>query len=429
MSGRPRGDVHRTDGVCEAFISLCGSGAGLSRMREGPTDSSPWPAELLPLAEQHGLMGLLWASRGQCWPAAANPNGLPSVAKRSYLLQTASNLGVLAQLEEIANAFTTHGIRLVALKGAAALLWLYDDIGCRSMSDIDLLVEECSVPDTKRIMRGLGYREQGWYNSPEDELFCIRNSHLVPYVKASRRPVEVHATILAGRGRYETAMREVWAECVPLACGTARLWSLCPSHFLLHTAIHFMKHFSTGCFISLKQMVDMILLVSNHRGLIDWPTLWQTAERWGVTNDVTTVVATLNHHWGLDIPIPRSRATAISAHTLVYGPEQPMLHAAAGRYRGYVRRLVGTTKLPGMKARLRYYFRLVFPEPAALRYRYNLSEGAALAPYYLLRPLTLGGRFISGLAAAIWLQFSRSQRRHSGRSEDAAFQRQAQERV
>ncbi|MDP2996857.1 MAG: nucleotidyltransferase family protein [Bryobacterales bacterium] len=401
-------DAHLSGVLCEALISLCGSFGRVSAGSACTAGPSTWRDELWRLADEHDLTGLLWASQGQCRAAATNPDGLIGTLKRSYLLQIASNTWVLAQLEEIANAFTAHGVRLVALKGAAALLWLYDDIGCRSLSDIDLLVEERAVPEVRRIMEGLGYFQQGAYCSPEDEFLCIRGSHLLPYMRPGCLSVEIHGAILAGRGKDAQAVAESWASSVPVPCGHARLWRLCPAHFLLHAAAHFMKHLTVDGFAPLKGMADMILLLNKCGSEMDWPAFWRTADRWGIASEVATIMATLTRHWGLEIPVIPAHAVPIPARLLGRGREKRAQYAAAMIPRYYVQRLLRARELPGLFPRLRYLYRILFPLPSNLRYRYHLPDGAELTPYYLLHPLTIVGRFIRGLAAMIWMQFSRS---------------------
>jgi hypothetical protein len=336
------------------------------------------------------------------------PNGLIGALKRSYLLQIASNIRGLAQLEKIANAFTAHGVRLVALKGAAALLWLYDDIGCRSLGDIDLLVEERAVPEVRRIMEGLGYLQLGAYCSHEDELLCFREFHLLPYIRHGCLPVEIHGGILAGWGKDAQATAEIWASSVPVPCGHARLWRLCPAHFLIHAATHFMKHLTVDGIAPMKEMVDMILLLNKHGSGMDWPEFWRTADRWGVAREVATVMTTLSRHWGFEIPAIAADTVPIPARILVRGRERRAHWAAAVAPRHRVQRLLRARELPGLFPRLRYLCRLLFPRPSFLRHRYHLPDGAPLTLHYLLHPLTIVGRIIRGLAVMIWMRFHRS---------------------
>jgi hypothetical protein len=400
-------DAHLSGALCEPLISLCGSLGRVSAGSACTAGSSAWSDELWRMAGERGLEGLLWASQRHCRAGAANPNGLVGGLERTYLLQTASNTRVLAQLEKIANAFTAHGVRLVALKGAAALLWLYDDIGCRSLGDMDLLVEERSVPEVRRIMEGLGYLQQGAYCSPEDEFLCFRVS-LLPYMKPGCLPVEIHSAILARQGKDAHAVAEIWASSVPVPCGHARLWRLCPAHFLLHAAAHFMKHLTADGSASIKDMVDMILLLNKCGSAMDWPGFWRTADRWGVAREVATVMATLSRHWGFEIPAIAADTVPIPARILVWGREGRAHYAAAMMPRRYVQHLLRARELPGLFQRLRYFYRLLFPLPSNLRYRYDLPDGAALTPRYLLHPLIIVGRFIRGLAEMIWMRSSRS---------------------
>jgi hypothetical protein len=256
-------------------------------------------------------------------------------------------------------------------------------------------------------MEGLGYLQQGAYCSPEDEFLCFRGS-LLPYMKPGCLPVDIHSAILARQGTDAQAVAEILASSVPVSCGHATLWRLCPAHFLLHAATHFMKHLTADGFAPLKDMVDMILLLNKYGSGMDWPGFWRMADRWGVTREVATVMATLSRHWGFEIPAIAAGTIPIPARILVHGRERRAHYAAAMMPRRYVQRLLRAGELPGLFPRLRYLCRLLFPLPRSLRYRYHLPDGAALTPFYLLHPLIIVGRFIRDLATMIWMRFSRS---------------------
>jgi hypothetical protein len=169
-----------------------------------------------------------------------------------------------------------------------------------------------------------------------------------------------------------------------------------------------MKHLTADGFASMKDMVDMILLLNKYGSGMDWPGFWRTADRWGVAGEVATVMATLSRHWGFETPGIAAAAIPIPARIMVHGRESRAHYAAAMMSRRYVQRSLRAMELPGLFPRLRYLCRLLFPLPSNLRYRYHLPDGAALTPYYLLHPLIIVGRFIRGLAEMIRVRFSRS---------------------
>jgi|GEM_PF-1709007 len=389
--------VFRCDAALISLLSSLLPGAG--PVQYPALSDSAWN-DFHKLTVRHGLNGLLYREVRQ--GGAPIPADISASLRGCYLHRVAENMLVLKQLERIACAFTSRGVPLIALKGAAALLSLYDDVGCREISDIDLLVEEHALTEAKNIMEELGYLQQNPYSSIEDELLQFQNSHLPAYVRRDHFAIEIHGTILYGQGRREQSMREVWAQSTPLKCGNATLRCLAPSHFLLHGAVHLMKHIQSLSFgVKLKSFADMILLIRRFGPSINWNEFWATAAFWGITREVKLIVATLNYAWVLAIPSPAPSSCAVPTQILVYGPRTPAERRAASIIGGStLRRLIKrlmSAKRPISVSQALYFLRLIFRRPDDLRQQYQLTAASWLAPYYLLRIFAIVRRALGEL--------------------------------
>jgi len=396
-ASRPR------DEMSDALISLCGAFTSGSEWSV-PADLScgNWK-RLVDLAKRHGLTPLLYRSvsdLGDC----RIPTELCASLRKHYVVQIARNVRALQQLEEIAEALRDRGIRLIVLKGAAALLWLYKDIACRTMADLDLMVREESAAELDMTMKDLGYFREASNGPPEIALINMRQGYRYPFCKQGLLPADIHTNILDSRGPWESAVREMWAKARPDGPAGA-LCSLDPSHFLLYSGRHYMKHveLSHG---PLRSMVDMILAVRKWGGEIDWAELWRTAKRWRIGRDLGVVMATLNHYWDLRIPLIPPGATPLSARALVYGIPGAGDRLVAAFASACLDRLLGLTELPDTSSRLRYLRFWFFPPPENLRCFYGIPQGRAVAPYYVRHLVTLAGRLARGLLAWARLHLS-----------------------
>ncbi|MBI3912161.1 MAG: nucleotidyltransferase family protein [Armatimonadetes bacterium] len=379
------------DALCDALIALCGS----------LSPGAVWPGErlalcgswlrLTELARRHGLAPALCPS-GEL-PAAAIPADLLVSWKRRRQAQFAKSACAVNQLEEIAAAFAEAGTPFIALKGAAAILWLYEEIECREVGDLDLLVPPAAMESARQTMAGLGYATISASTSPEDERVQM---HLPSYEKPGCLPVQLHRRILAGRDRQGRVTRAVWEGTVTESLGSASVRRLSWPHFLLHTAAHFTVHLRADS-ASLKGMADMILAVRKWGDPINWGNFWRTAAQWGILRDVATAASTLNHHWGLSIPGVPPGARPLPAGVLVFGGEQ----VGSASLEHYWNRLAAAQELPGLSSRIRYVLRLLFPTPEHLRWRYHVPEGKTIAPYYFLYPFARVGRLAKDFAAVI----------------------------
>jgi hypothetical protein len=391
--------IPTSDAASELIVSLCGDLAlGGTRAAKKLAAFSQWE-RLIFLADNHGLGPALYAARSLYVPGAF-PAGLLAVWKEQYFTQAAKNAWTLNQLSEIAEAFAECGVRLIVLKGVAALLWLYEDIGCRQIRDLDLLVEETAIPEARAIMERLGYSCDVSFPSKESEWLNFHGTgHIGAYDKPGHLTVEIHVNILGMRGRSESAIPDVWTEAIGAELGGPGLKHLVPSHAILHTIVHFMKHLGGGMGW-LKDLVDVALAVRKYSGEIDWDTFWRTADRWGVSMEAGTVMAALNHHWDLGVHHVPSGAFLLPSRALAYGLADPEETATRRLLRYYRRRLAKAQGLPNRVSKIRYIVQLVFPSREYIRACYGVPAGKALATYYLRHPFILIGRFFNRLLAA-----------------------------
>ena len=142
-----------------------------------------------------------------------------------------------------------------------------------------------------------------------------------------------------------------------------------------------------------------------------WREVWETAERWGILKEVGDVCATLNAHWGVEIPGVPAEAEALELERLA-GPEEgygALSRAAVPA--AYLERVVRMRELPGWGARLRYLWRLIIPTSEGLRRRYGLPKSAFLLPWYGRYIVERAGRLMGGAGLRVWLAMGGRRRR------------------
>lgn len=328
-------------------------------------------------AARHGLLGIV--HRG----GLGLSDDLRRTARRAYEEQAATALLARLQLEELGAAFAEKGIPLIALKGAAAALSLYADPPCRRLRDLDLLTPENCIPAARAIMKSLGYTPVRNRSSREEEDALLPLTHLQPYRRAGRLPVEIHTSLLQGRSPHREGLvsTDVLREAAPLATVTGLLRPS-PRHFALHTALHYTKDLDEG-FAELKGLLDVVLTLRTS----DLASLRKVARRWEVEVELDRVLSTLHRHFG--VGEPREPAPLSAAQLLDGVPQR-----TNERYRAM---LSAAHRVPGAGARARYLLRLVVPTPDKLRHQYRLAEGEPLGRHYARHVLGVAGRFLRSL--------------------------------
>lgn len=117
------------------------------------------------------------------------PEELTEFLKEIYELNLSRNGEILNQLQEITNVLNKNGIYPIYLKGAGNLLdKLYNDLGERIMSDIDLLVTEEEYLPAAKILETEGY------SATIDSYVDIKNLKHYPRLSKAGTPanVEIH---------------------------------------------------------------------------------------------------------------------------------------------------------------------------------------------------------------------------------------------
>jgi hypothetical protein len=362
-----------------------------------PVDFGPaeWE-QLAELARRHGLTPVLYRSLCE---ADGVPQEVRDGLRRDYVVQTARGLRAVQQVKEISQALGNTGVDVIALKGASSLLQLHEDVGCRPMIDIDLMVRRESVEQFVEFLGKLGYCCPTAPSSPESMWVSTEMGYRFPFERRGYLPLDVHTDILDIRDPAGSATGEMWSQARPIAPDDALL-ALAPSHSLLHSATHYMKHRDFDV-AAVSWMLEVLMAARKWMAEIDWSEFWQTADRWGLVVDATTVMATLSHHWGLRIPLLPSGASPVSARDLVSAEAVADDRRAAATLSRQSRRVAKLRHLPTVRARLHYLRFLLFPPVAVLRYRYSIPESRAAGPYYVRHLLTLVGRFFKGVVAAL----------------------------
>lgn len=202
----------------------------------------------------------------------ADPRFNPGAA----LLESVRNVRMMHLLERIARAFHDAGIPLLALKGAALNLVLYDRPDERPMGDLDLLVKPEDAEGACAVLEGLGCL-RSVVLVRED--FFPRFHYEIEYAAGSIYPVKIDLHVRPFRPlRYSRLVPPdaLWERAEVVRFGAATIRIPAPDDMLIHLAVHAAIH---GC-SRRTWLQDIKRWADAHRSVIDWNRLVATAERW-----------------------------------------------------------------------------------------------------------------------------------------------------
>ena len=173
-----------------------------------------------------------------------------------------------------------------------------------------------------------------------------------------------------------------------------KVYHLSREHYVIHMLLHFEKHLRTEGNLEIRSLVDVLHAVKTWS--IDWERLWNQARRWKVQEGISSVAATLNHHWQAGIPVSEKGAP-FDLGELIPKEEELQKGVIQRVPRGFLHRLSKARELPDFGGKVRFLFHIFFPTRENLYWRYALSGDKTITLYYLFHLSYIGKRFFSGV--------------------------------
>lgn len=224
----------------------------------------------------HGLVPLL-ARHVETVPSRAVPGRVVARLGVDARRITRRNVALTAELLALLRQLDARGVRAIPYKGPVLAASMYDHVGLRDFSDLDLLVRRDDVPAAKAVLLRRGYRPQ--YDLPAaQEAAFIQTRYEHPF----ERPddgiiVEVQWAFVPRYFALHLDYERLWARTEEVAIGGRTVRGLSPEDLLLALVVHGGKHL----WRRLGWVCDVAELIRSRPGL-DWDTVRADAERLGV---------------------------------------------------------------------------------------------------------------------------------------------------
>jgi len=190
--------------------------------------------------------------------------------EKDYIQTKSNNIIKYRELEKILKIFKKEKIEVILLKGIYLAKYVYQDIGLRPMSDIDLLVKRKDLERCEKVLRKKDYFFCGHRGSKQQ---CIkRKNHDFPYYnKKANCMIELHWKINLehkSKGYSNPLMFPTfWNN--ELEIGD-NYYYLSNEDMLVHLIGHITSHEMS---IKIIQLVDILLLLSKFK--VDWGYIYQ----------------------------------------------------------------------------------------------------------------------------------------------------------
>ena len=171
------------------------------------------------------------------------------------------------QIKDIIRLFNDNEIEHILLKGSALINTVYEDSICRSMCDIDILVNDADSHKAYGMLTQYGYGS-GIGSAEEVEKFKAGfNQHYPQLKKTGFLPFELHTRI---SDTFNVNLEGIWSRSRILNMGNLETRVMCPEDLIMHIAFHnFLQHGAMGA--GLIGLYDICLVIRSTK--IDWSVL------------------------------------------------------------------------------------------------------------------------------------------------------------
>jgi len=362
-----------------------------------------WQA-VLEEGEQRGLALVLYARLRVAGSDGLVPAWVMERLRQTYLTVTARNMVMLHHAEKILKGLKERDIKVIVLKGLYLVEHVYQEIGLRTFSDLDLMVRREQLADTLTLMQGWGYRLSTWYD-PTSNNTDIK--HLPPLEKPDHPTIEMHWTILEEDEPFTINAEELWRRAQPAKVAGVEVIALGLEDLILHLCLHYTYQHRLRA--GLRNLYDIAEVLRQNADQVDWQKLTGTAYAWGAQRVTWLTFHLLEEITGVAVP------EQVMCALMPEPPTEEVLAGALaqvlsdGRTNVALTPDLATLPVAGFFAKMKLLLQRVFIPRRALAREYDINPNSpGIYGYYLVRLRDLwrryarsGWRLLTGEAEAL----------------------------
>jgi hypothetical protein len=313
---------------------------------------------------------------------------IQKIAYKCYYENIGVNTLLLNALKEIAQACHVYNVRIVPLKGADLLLNVYENIGLRQLSDLDVLIEKSDLEIFRKVMHELGFVETPML--PRKAAVLV--DHPSPYLYTRKGlNVDIHLK-LNKKKQFDLNVEDIWNRVTQTNFENVVIWRLEKIDFLVHLCVHLHKHFIVFNHKSIHFLDIKLFIEKNEIQLED---LLSRAQEYGCANQVEQIIYLLNFFGILPFSdkevsynISKLEKQQLERNFLMSLAESKLELSKHAHSESYFR-------IPQLskKLQLQYLMYFLFPEREFFRGG-NARNGAPIFVLYIFRLLRLSGNIL-----------------------------------
>jgi hypothetical protein len=328
---------------------------------------------LITLALKEGVAGLLYKNLVNLGMIETLGPQQIETLQAIYYRTVAFNLKLIHNLKKVLHQLNQRRIQVVLLQGIELLQQIYDDIGLRPLTDIDLWISQEEYGELVDILFSEGYLRDSIYPNTFRKGSTIFDIHT--HILWADRIEARHLLINKTEADIIHDTRIIDIEGLQARC-------LSPYDQIIYLSLHALKH----CVNRLIWLVDVKGVIDrwNHP---DWEAFMDRTRELGQERTITFIFFLLHHLFGGRLPLEarqfldRERPHFLENKILMERLKSDSLPFWAP--------VILFTSGKGLKTRLLVMFETIFPRPEILRQTFPSSAALPVWKLYWKRSLQI----------------------------------------
>jgi len=160
---------------------------------------------------------------------------------------------------EVASILRSKGIQSLIIRGNSLAKELYNDLNCRTSTDIDILIRESDVLSADSVLKGNRYDRN---DRIPLRFWLHRLHHAIYYYPGTTDIIELHWNF-GIPSFFKLSSEDIWDEVTMTDSGQLRLT---PEMLIIMLLVHHHMH----SFRELKILTDIVWSLHKYKNIIDW---------------------------------------------------------------------------------------------------------------------------------------------------------------
>ena len=327
--------------------------------------------QLIDLANKEGLTCLLYKSFEKSGLLETLRPQQRERLQSAYYQTTGFNLKLIHELKEILERVNRENIRVVLLQGMDLIQQLYEDIGLRPMTDIDLWVLPKDYSGLIAILSSRGYHRDSIYPDTFRKGSATLDLH-THLLWADR--------IRACKFLLNKDEEDIYQRARLIDFQGQEAFCLNPYDQVLYLGLHVLKHY-----------VNRLIWLTDIKGLVenwnrsDWDALMNRAKELGQEKTLSYILFLLVSC--LDFQLPIAAKKLMDRKRLHVLEKRILRERVTGNSLPFWAPVFLISSEKGLHKRLTFLFESLFPRPEIMRQIFPDSMDRKLWQQYLLRVL------------------------------------------